>query len=125
MNRPRWCSMPHPLEAGMSSSVRRAVSTLAGVSFGVGLLASWRSAQQPGLPRLTIPDGFEVVRVAGPPLVERPIAADFDEEGHLYVTESSGSNAKVEQQLAERPHRVLRLEDVDGDGVFDRRTVFA
>jgi putative membrane-bound dehydrogenase-like protein len=31
----------------------------------------------------------------------------------------------VEQQLAERPHRILRLEDVDGDGRFDRRTVFA
>ncbi len=72
-----------------------------------------------------MPDGFEVVRVAGPPLVERPIVADFDEEGRLYVAESSGSNAKVEQQLAERPHRILRLEDADGDGVFDRRTVFA
>jgi putative membrane-bound dehydrogenase-like protein len=113
------------LEAGMSSSVRRAVCTLAGVSLGFGVLAGWPSAQQPGQPRLTVPDGFEVVRVAGPPLVERPIAADFDEDGRLYVAESSGSNAKVEQQLAEKPHRVLRLEDVDGDGVFDRRTVFA
>jgi putative membrane-bound dehydrogenase-like protein len=78
-----------------------------------------------GQPTLTVPEGFEVVRVAGPPLVERPIVADFDEDGRLYVAESSGSNAKVEQQLAEKPHRILRLEDVDGDGVFDRRTVFA
>ena len=109
----------------MISSVRRAACALAGVSLGVGALAGWPSAQQPGRPTLTVPDGFEVVRVAGPPLVERPIVADFDEDGRLYVAESSGSNAKVEQQLAERPHRVLRLEDVDGDGVFDRRTVFA
>ncbi len=109
----------------MSSSVRRAVWALAGVSLGVGALAGWPSAQQPGRPSLTVLDGFEVVRVAGPPLVERPIVADFDEDGRLYVAESSGSNAKVEQQLAERPHRILRLEDVDGDGVFDRRTVFA
>ena len=109
----------------MNSSVRRAACALAGVSLGVGALAGWPSAQQPGRPTLTVPDGFEVVRVAGPPLVERPIVADFDEEGRLYVAESSGSNAKVEQQLAERPHRILRLEDADGDGVFDRRTVFA
>ena len=32
---------------------------------------------------------------------------------------------KVEAQLAEKPHRVVRLEDTDGDGTFDRRTVFA
>jgi putative membrane-bound dehydrogenase-like protein len=73
----------------------------------------------------TLPSGFEIERVAGPPLVDRPITADFDEQGRLYVTDSSGSNAKVEQQLAERPHRILRLEDSDGDGRFDRRTVFA
>ncbi len=74
---------------------------------------------------LTVPDGFEVELAASPPIVERPIEADFDELGRLYVTDSSGSNAKVEVQLKERPHRVLRLEDTDGDGRFDKRTVFA
>src|SRR5207249_12021320 len=29
----------------------------------------------------TVPDGFEVELVAGPPLVNRPIEADFDERG--------------------------------------------
>jgi putative membrane-bound dehydrogenase-like protein len=73
----------------------------------------------------TVPPGFEVERVAGPPLVNRPIVADFDEEGRLYVADSSGSNDKVEIQLAERPHRIVRLEDNDGDGRFDTSTVFA
>ena len=67
-------------------------------------------------PVLTVPAGFEVERVAGPPLVNRPIVADFDEEGRLYVADSSGSNDKVEKQLADRPHRIVRLEDKDGDG---------
>ena len=49
----------------------------------------------------------------------------LDERGRLYVSDSSGSNDPVEKQLADRPHRVLRLEDTDGDGRFDRRTVFA
>ena len=74
---------------------------------------------------LTVPAGFEIQRVAQPPLVNRPIVADFDEDGRLYVADSSGSNDKVEKQLAERPHRIVRLEDTDGDGVFDASTVFA
>jgi putative membrane-bound dehydrogenase-like protein len=74
---------------------------------------------------LSVPDGFEVELVAGPPLVDRPIAVDFDEEGHLYVSDSSGSNEKSDKQLQTKPHRILRLEDTDGDGRYDKRTVFA
>ncbi|QDV38756.1 PVC-type heme-binding CxxCH protein [Tautonia plasticadhaerens] len=73
----------------------------------------------------SLPDGLTVEVAAGPPLVERPITAAFDERGRLYVAESSGSNDPVQVQLEEKPHRILRLEDVDGDGAFDRRTVFA
>ena len=73
----------------------------------------------------TVPAGFEVERVAGPPLVDRPIVADFDEEGRLYVADSSGSSERVEKQLADRPHRIVRLEDIDEDGVFDKSVVFA
>ncbi|HLN30876.1 MAG TPA: PVC-type heme-binding CxxCH protein [Gemmataceae bacterium] len=73
----------------------------------------------------TLPVGFEIEVVAAPPLVDRPIVADFDEQGRLYVADSSGSNDKVQQQLANKPHRILRLEDTKGNGAFDRRTVFA
>src|SRR5690349_6897536 len=68
----------------------------------------------------TVPEGFEVERIAGPGLVERPITADFDERGRLYVTDSSGSNHKVDKQLQEKPHRIVRLEDSDGYGKFDK-----
>jgi putative membrane-bound dehydrogenase-like protein len=76
-------------------------------------------------PELKAADGFLMELAAGPPLVERPITMALDERGRLYVSDSSGSNDPVEKQLADRPHRVLRLEDTDGDGRFDRRTVFA
>lgn len=76
-------------------------------------------------PELKVPDGFGVEMVAGPPMVVRPICADFDSRGFLYVAESSGSNEKVAVQLEKKPHRILRLEDVDGDGIFDKRIVFA
>ncbi len=74
---------------------------------------------------LNVPDGFEVELVAGGPLIERPVSMDFDEEGRLYVTLSSGSNDNVQKQLADKPHSVVRLEDTDGDGKFDRKTLFA
>ncbi|HEU4937194.1 MAG TPA: PVC-type heme-binding CxxCH protein [Vicinamibacterales bacterium] len=76
-------------------------------------------------PVLSVAPGFTVERVAGPPLVNRPIVADFDDEGRLYVADSSGSNDKVEKQLEDRPHRIVRLEDVDGDGRYDKSVVFA
>ncbi len=72
-----------------------------------------------------IPDGFELTLVAPPPLVLRPICVDFDEEGRLYVADSAGVNDKVVKQLEDRPHRILRIEDRDGDGVFDASHVFA
>ena len=78
-----------------------------------------------GAHNFTLPDGFEIELIAGTNLVTRPIEADFDEQGRLYVTDSSGSNDKVEKQLAEKPHRVVRLEDTDGDGKFDKQIVFA
>ncbi|MDX1952861.1 MAG: HEAT repeat domain-containing protein [Verrucomicrobiota bacterium] len=73
----------------------------------------------------THPDGFTVELVAGPPLVDRPISMDFDDLGRLYVADSSGSNENVQKQLQEKPHRIVRLEDSDGDGRFDKSTLFA
>jgi putative membrane-bound dehydrogenase-like protein len=73
----------------------------------------------------TLPAGFDIELVAGPPLVNRPIHADFDEQGRLYVSDSSGSNENVQLQLQKKPHRILRLESSRGDGHFDKRTIFA
>jgi putative membrane-bound dehydrogenase-like protein len=41
------------------------------------------------------------------------------------VADSSGTNDDVKKQLAEKPHRVVRLEDTDGDGRFDKSVAFA
>jgi putative membrane-bound dehydrogenase-like protein len=75
--------------------------------------------------RFILPSGFSIEVAASSPIVSRPICCDFDHRGRLYVAESSGSNDKVQVQLKERPHQILRLEDINGDGIYDRRTVFA
>ena len=100
------------------------------VSFILALIGSdlvfWRRGEfKLGDRTFKVPAGFTIEPVAGPPLVDRPITAAFDEEGRLYIADSSGSNDNVQKQLAERPHRIVRLEDRDGDGRFDTRTIFA
>jgi putative membrane-bound dehydrogenase-like protein len=74
---------------------------------------------------LTVPDGFEVELVSSTNLVQRPVSASFDDHGRLYVTDSSGSNAKPDEQLKNPTARIIRLEDTDGDGKFDKSVVFA
>jgi putative membrane-bound dehydrogenase-like protein len=73
----------------------------------------------------TLPDGFDVQLVADTNVVLRPVSASFDDQGRLYVTDSSGSNEKPSEQLKNPTHRVLRLEDTDDDGRFDKSVVFA
>ncbi len=72
----------------------------------------------------TLPEGFTIEVAASADLAPRPITAAFDEQGRLYVCDSSGSNEKVAEQLQKKPHRILRLEDTDSDGKFDKSTVF-
>lgn len=72
-----------------------------------------------------IPLGFSLEVVASPNLVERPIHAAFDDQGYLYVTNSSGTNDPVQKQLEDKPHGIYRLEDHDGDGFFDKSQLFA
>ena len=91
----------------------------------VNALPTHGAAFKFGPQEITVADGFVVERATTPGLVERPIVADFDEQGRLYVAESSGSNDPVKKQLEERPHSILRLSDSDGDGIFDERVVFA
>jgi putative membrane-bound dehydrogenase-like protein len=78
-----------------------------------------------GAHNFTLPDGFEIELVAGPPLIEHPVSATFDEQGRLYVTESSGSSAKADQQAKDPTNRVVRFEAPGADGHFTKRTVFA
>ncbi len=75
--------------------------------------------------RLKVPPGFVVELVAGPPLVNHPMMANFDERGRLFVAESSGLNLRAEDLLKQLPNKVLLLEGVDAKGRFTKSRVFA
>ncbi len=72
----------------------------------------------------TLPTGFTIERAAGPPLVRLPISGDFDEQGRLYIAEAGGAITKPEVLEQKKAHRILRLTDTDGDGRYDKSTVF-
>lgn len=70
-------------------------------------------------------DGLKATSATTPDLVEHPMMGAFDDEGRLYLAESTGVNLKKEELLADPPHYIRRIEDTDGDGVFDRSVIFA
>ena len=49
----------------------------------------------------------------------------FDDTGRLFVCDGAGVNMSAEELEKKLPNRINMLEDQDGDGVFDRSTVFA
>ncbi|MFO0938150.1 MAG: PVC-type heme-binding CxxCH protein [Gemmataceae bacterium] len=100
--------------------------TLAILFLSLSVIPSWAAPPDLDPARsIKVPPGFEVIKIAGPPLVDRPVVACFDNKGRLFVADSSGSNEKPTLQLEKKPHRIVMLEDTDGDGIFDKSTVFA
>ena len=67
-----------------------------------------------------IKKGFRLELVAAEPLVVDPIAMSFDEDGRLFVVEMRDYSERRPERLG----RIRRLEDTDGDGRFDKSTVY-
>src|ERR1051326_4404460 len=67
--------------------------------------------------------GFRLEQVAAEPLVMSPVAMSFDENGRLFVVEMRDYS----EMRNVHPHmgRIRMLEDTNGDGVFDKATVYA
>jgi mono/diheme cytochrome c family protein/glucose/arabinose dehydrogenase len=70
--------------------------------------------------------GFRVELVAAEPLVRSPVTMQFDHRGRLWVVEMTGYMRDPDGTGEDRPiGSIAVLEDTDGDGRMDRRTVFA
>src|SRR5260370_504911 len=92
--------------------------------FALGVLLDSLAARAASpLPKVS--DGFEIEVAAEFAVVERPVMACFDERGRLFLVDSSGANEPFEKLLKNPPHRIVVIEDTDGDGKFDKRTLFA
>ncbi len=73
-----------------------------------------------------LPKGFHAELVAAEPMVDTPVAQSWDEKGRLFVCEMRPYMHDVEGAGEDQPTgRIVMLEDTDGDGKMDKRTVFA
>jgi putative membrane-bound dehydrogenase-like protein len=69
---------------------------------------------------MIVPDGFHVTLFAAEPDIVQPIAFCLDDRGRLFVAEAF--NYGTWQPTGK--DRIVILEDTDGDGKADKRTVF-
>ncbi|MBL8803660.1 MAG: DUF1080 domain-containing protein [Planctomycetes bacterium] len=72
---------------------------------------------------MSAPPGFHVDLVAAEPDVHQPIAFTFDDHGRLWVAEAFAYPNRVAGDKG--PDDIVVFEDTDGDGAFEKRTVFA
>lgn len=104
--------------------IRSSVALIVALSF-----ATTTFAQDTPLPltesakKMTVPEGFRTTLFAGEPDVVQPMAFDIDDRGRLWVVESMEYPGWTTDG-SEGKDRIIILEDVDGDGKFDKRTLF-
>ncbi|MBS0266331.1 MAG: methyltransferase domain-containing protein [Planctomycetes bacterium] len=82
------------------------------------------STPEEALAKITLPAGFQASLFAAEPDVQQPISLTTDERGRLWIAENytySESKINFNDNLRDR---IVILEDTDGDGRFDERTVF-
>ena len=72
--------------------------------------------------KMKLPPGFKVQLFAGEPDVVQPIAFTFDDRGRMWVVECL-MYPKWSQDGKGGKDRVVILEDTDGDGKHDKKTV--
>src|SRR6476661_4257637 len=72
-----------------------------------------------------LPPGFKIDPVLTDPLIEDPAGVSFDGNGRMYVLEMRSYMQDAAGSTSRQPiSRISRHEDTDGDGVYDKHTVF-
>src|SRR3954467_6189665 len=83
-------------------------------------------APEEALKTFYMPPGYHLELVASEPLIQEPVALDWDLEGRLWAVEMPGFMADIRGSNEHDPiGRVVVLEDTNADGLMDKRTVFA
>ena len=100
---------------------------------GAAILASCSSGSEESidsnghsLSEIRVPAGYTVEMAAGPDLVDYPMFSILDENGRLFVFESTGNVYEESEEAINDPQFLIRLlEDENEDGVYDKSTIFA
>ena len=72
-----------------------------------------------------LPPGYKIEPVLADPLIEDPVGVTFDGNGRMYVLEMRSYMQDADGSNSRAPiSRISRHEDTDGDGIYDKHTVF-
>jgi hypothetical protein len=75
--------------------------------------------------RFLLPPGYRIEPVLADPLIEDPVGVTFDGNGRMYVLEMRSYMQDADGSNSRAPiSRISRHEDTDGDGTYDKHTVF-
>ncbi len=75
------------------------------------------------LKTIKVKPGFRVELVAAEPLLKDPVAFDWGPDGKLWVAEMADYPLGIDEK-GTFGGRVRYLEDLDGDGIYDKSTLF-
>lgn len=96
----------------------------------------WNVAQEEGrsarfltaaeaVEEMTIKDGYQVNAWASEPMITQPMAFCWDNKGRMWIAENRDYESRGSGFSGSGDSRILIIEDIDKDGVADKRTVFA
>src|SRR4029453_15405158 len=72
-----------------------------------------------------LPPGYKIELVLSDPEIQDPVGVTFDGNGRMYVLEMRSYMQDADGSGSRAPiSRISRHEDMDGDGVYDKHTVF-
>jgi len=123
-----YYDVPAAFAPGLEDKIVGAVKDQIGAAFKAPFDANKTGGTLPLSPQqsqavIKTKPGLRVDLVAAEPLVADPVALAFGPDGKLWIAEMadypSGKNGKFEPG-----GRIVFLEDTNGDGTFDTRTVF-
>jgi putative membrane-bound dehydrogenase-like protein len=123
-----YYDVPGPFQPGLEKKIVDAVQAQIGKRFAAAIDANKTGGTLPLSPQqslaaLRTKKGLAVDVVAAEPLVASPVAIDFGPDGRLWVAEMFDYPTGLDGRF--KPGgRVRVLEDTDGDGIFDKATVF-
>ncbi len=103
------------------------LSTVISLSLIVIILATCNKREKATneLHGIQVPAGFTIEQVVDSNLIDYPMFASFDNQGRLFLCESTGETFSTEEHLKNPPYHIRLLEDLDADGKFEKSTIFA
>ena len=81
--------------------------------------------KEESLASIEVPAGYELQLVLSDPIIKEPVAVAWDGNGVMYVAEMRTYMQDADASDEKKPtSRISRHEDTDGDGVYDKHSIY-